>query len=119
MFFLHKLTFAAHSFRATTPAQVSLQSQHVKDLHAFVGKLGKAIDTSSPPGFEPAQGPEWRRALDDALVFDAVAEHFFREGAPSLGEAFSNKGRGYRDASLRSTIEHETLQRIRSAMEIK
>ena len=51
-----------------------------------MGKLGKAIAVSFDDP-ETCQGPRWDVPLDDRLVLDAVACHYYRTGRADLADA--------------------------------
>ena len=51
-----------------------------------MGKLGKAIAVSFDDP-ETCQGPRWDVPLDDRLVLDAVACHYYRVGRADLADA--------------------------------
>ena len=59
----------------------------MKDLRACVGKLGKALEFSFDGTFAASQGPEWEVAVDEKLICDAVACHYYREGRADLADA--------------------------------
>lgn len=53
-----------------------------------MGKLGKAIAVSFDDP-ETCQGPRWDVLLDDRLVLDAVACHYYRVGRADLADALA------------------------------
>ena len=68
-----------------------------------MGKLGKAIAVSFDDP-ETCQGPRWDVPLDDRLVLDAVACHYYRVGRADLADAAAARfGAGVEAAAARSS----------------
>ena len=69
-----------------------------------MGKLGKAIAVSFDDP-ETCQGPRWDVPLDDRLVLDAVACHYYRTGRADLANAAAAArfGAGAEAAAARSS----------------
>ena len=69
-----------------------------------MGKLGKAIAVSFDDP-ETCQGPRWDVPLDDRLVLDAVACHYYRTGRADLADAAAAArfGAGAEAAAARSS----------------
>lgn len=70
---------------------MTLTSVPVKEFHACVGKLGKAIDTV----FDQPSHDEltWDHEMDERLVAEAVALHLYREGMCDLADEYvASKG---------------------------
>ena len=70
---------------------MTLTSVPVKEFHACVGKLGKAIDTV----FDQPSHDEltWDHEMDERLVAEAVALHLYREGLCDLADEYvASKG---------------------------
>lgn len=69
-----------------------------------MGKLGKAIAVSFDDP-ETCQGPRWDVPLDDRLVLDAVACHYYRTGKADLADAAAAArfGAGAEAAAARSS----------------
>ena len=70
---------------------MTLTSVPVKEFHACVGKLGKAIDTV----FDQPSHDEltWDHEMDERLVAEAIALHLYREGMCDLADEYvASKG---------------------------
>ena len=83
-----------------------------KEFYGSVSRLGKSIDKH----FKPEDFGNRETKLDEGLLDQVVANHFFREGQPELGQTFCDEAKVSVSADLKRAFldMHAVVSELRN-----